>query len=145
MKKLLIAALFGIFVTCCYGQDVKVNINNNDATATDDCAYRINGICSSEDIGGVDLEFVQERRSDCVEVYSNRNSSHHDAYANLTNYNSFPVTVIFKVKDIYVQNGTEKTFTVVLGVDGVKKVPIFERRMASEVTLEGMIVRKLAQ
>ena len=142
MKKLLIAALFSIFITCCYGQDVKVNINNNDATATDDCAYRINGICSSEDIGGVDLEFVQIRRNDADEKSSEY--SKFDAYANLTNYNSSPVSVIFKVKGLY-SDDKEKTFTMVLGVNGVKSVLLYECHKATWVTLEGMIVRKLAQ
>lgn len=133
MKKLFIAALFGIFVTCCYGQDVKVNINNNDVTTKDDCAFRINGICSSEDIGGVDLEFVTETLQYCSNIY-----------ANLTNYNSFPVSVIFKVKELCNTCYKEKTFTVVLGVNGIKRVTLFECYQ-HDVSLEGMIVRKLAQ
>lgn len=133
MKKLFIAVLFSIFITCCYGQDVKVNINNNDATATDDCAFRINGICSSEDIGGVDLELIDR----------NNINNNLDIYAVLTNYNSFPVTVVFRVYGIH--DKIYKTFNVVLGVSGVKEVLVDKNSQKYLWSVEGMIVRKLAQ
>ena len=137
MKKIFIAALFGIFVTCCcYGQDVKVNINNNDATTTDDCAYRINGICSSEDIGGVDVELHNGEGEGKI-------------FMKLTNYNSFPVTVLWSLKYIRNnddRNGETKTGTTVLGVSGQKDVHISSYPyFTSYWSVEGMIVRKLAQ
>lgn len=125
MKKLFIAALFGLFVTCCYGQDVRVNINNQDATKTDDCPYRISGICSSEDIGGVDFEVKTEGNETSLV---------------LTNYNTFPVTVLMEYEYYIPHVWCKETKSVVLGVNGVKKISD-----GYDYRLVGMIVRKLAQ
>lgn len=129
MKKLFIAALFGLFVACCYGQDVRVNINNQDATKTDDCPYRINGICSSEDIGGVDFEVKTE--GDKVSLV-------------LTNYNTFPVTVLMEYEYYHPHVWFKETTSVVLGVNGVKKIAEGNSSYR-DYRLVGMIVRKLAQ
>lgn len=112
-----------------YSQDVKVNINNQDVTAKGDCPYRINGICATEDIGGVDVSFVG---SNIV----------------LTNYNVFPVTVIWQIEYLCGDcryDGEEKTATTVLGAEGQKQIYLSDYRTASKWSVKGLIVRKLAQ
>lgn len=141
MKKLffIICALVGMNVLA-YSQNVKVNINNQDATAKDDCPYRINGICSTEDIGGVDAEFKREHYG----------ADYYD-YLSLTNYNSFPVSVIWQIEeyaDRYGEVLPEKdriirTGTTILGVEGQKKIEVSS--FYGRWSIKGMIVRKLAQ
>ena len=106
---------------------VKVNINNQDGTATDNCPYRINGICATEDIGGVDVE------TDAGGL-------------KFTNYNGFPVTVLWYIEySNYNQHcdKVEKTGNLVLGAEGQKIVPI--RICSYGWSLKGLIVRKVAQ
>lgn len=136
MKKIfLLFALVGMNVLA-YSQDVKVNINNQDGTAKDDCPYRINGICATEDIGGVEVEFIQE------ETYQ----YHWDYFIVLTNYNNFPVNVLWQIefnyKD-YSANGTIKTGNVVIGIEGQKKIKL--PHYYEGWSVKGLIVRKLAQ
>lgn len=132
MKKLLMVAtmLFAGLFTYCYGQDVKVNINNQDVT-NDDCCYRINGICSSEDIGGVDFQITD------------KNTGGKSVIGILTNYNPFTVTVLFKV--VGVNFPYSKIMSVVIGPKGVKEVTIDEGANYLNFSLEGIIVRKTAQ
>lgn len=89
-------------------QDVKVNINNSEATVGDDCPYRLNGICITEDVGGVDTEIV----------YANDG-----IWAVFMNYNSFPVTVIYLIRNSRDER-YEKTGTIVLGSEDSKKIKI---------------------
>lgn len=145
MKKLfLLFALVGMNILA-YSQDVKVNINNQDATAKDDCPYRINGICATEDIGGVDIEVSY-------------NSSDNSNICKLTNYNSFPVSVLLALEYNDIKsplNEEKKTSTIVLGVEGVKEIKLPRAQYvsgegtcyysASHWSVIGLIVRKLAQ
>lgn len=147
MKKvILIAAMFfaGLF-TYCYGQDVKVNINNQDYSSNKDCEYKINGICSSEDIGGVEIRGIKKY----IKENDGYDSYHADySYAILTNYNKTTVSVMF---EIFSQGGV---YTTVLRENETKEVLLFTRRapykpsVSSEswnVPLKGMIVRKVGQ
>lgn len=135
MKRfLLLTLILAGMSSFCNAQDVKVNINNQDATVTDDCAYRINGICSSEDIGGVDVEMF----------YNN------GVKMRLTNYNSFPVTVLWSLeykRNTSDHNGEKKTGNTVLGVSGQKEIFISDANYyySSNWSLEGLIVRKISQ
>lgn len=142
MKKvLLLTTMFfvGMF-TYCYGQDVRVNINNQDYSSNNDCEYKINGICSSEDIGGVDVEF-----SDGVDGRG--------YYVVFTNYNSFPVTVLSVIEflDIPRIGGRaksilkERTLNTVLAVNGTKKIKLNDFDYGEEGNVNGLIVRRLAQ
>lgn len=139
MKKMVIitAMLFAGLFTYCYGQDVKVNINNQDYSSNGDCDFKINGICSSEDIGGVDVQFkIVEDHNNCD-----------DLGAVFNNYNKFPVTVLCKVSYKFMWNSSkteEKTFNIVLEEQG-RKVVNFDCGSISTCSVEGMIVRKLAQ
>lgn len=145
MKKIfLLFAFVGISVLG-YSQDVKVNINNQDGMAIDDCPYRINGICATEDIGGVDIEIFYDDAS-------------HLNKCKLTNYNSFPVSILWALEynDIKsLLNGEKKTSTTVLGVEGVKEISLQTSKYISgegtnyysitNWSVIGLIVRKLAQ
>lgn len=129
MKKLFLLFIFVCIGILGYCQDVKVNINNQDAKVNEDCPYRINGICATEDIGGVDVSFIG---SNIV----------------LTNYNVFPVTVIWQIEYLCGDcryDGEEKTATTVLGAEGQKQIYLSEYRTASKWSVKGLIVRKLAQ
>lgn len=146
-----------------YSQDVKVNINNQEASITDDCAYRINGICSSEDLGGVDVEIVFE---DGI------------TWAVFTNYNTFPVSVLYEVSYLgydacakYDDTSEDRIRTemnfgvgdgvcgnIVLGVSGSKKLKLAQHSYFSsdgkatrivdvscQYSIKGLIVRKLSK
>ena len=141
MKRIMMLVAFVGML--CYGhcQDVKVNINNQEATTKEDCAYRINGICSTEDIGGVDVEF-DAVRNDAI-------------YAVFTNYNSFTVTVLYEVghnhipySGIVEEDGTTKTGSIVLKSGGSKRVKIFAsysiyEEFAQYYFVKGLITRKI--
>ena len=114
-----------------YSQDVKVNINNQDATVKDDCPYRINGICVTEDIGGVDANFIET----CISC-----SNYYPGLA-LHNYNSFPVNVLWSVE----YNGEIKNGVTILGVEGDKIIDLPRGVNPRNFSLKGLIVRKLAQ
>ena len=143
MKKLFIAALLLTeMFTYCYGQNVNVNINNQDLTK-DDCGFMINGICSSEDIGGVDIQGVLKYAYD-----EGWDGYWLGLYAVLTNYNPFTVTVLFKKGP--------SVYTVILRPDETKEVmdkqsidnTIYDSPKSSinkSYSVDGMIVRKLGQ
>ena len=145
MKKMfLIAAMFfaGLF-TYCYGQDVKVNINNQDYSSNKDCEYKINGICSSEDIGGVEIS--GKVKWEYEERYGGNNYYYNNRYAVLTNYNSFTVTVLYE--DVF-----DDVNSVVLRANETKEVLWSSGREADSepkrsssfnFPLKGMIVRKV--
>lgn len=129
MKRLFVLMALASISFLGYSQDVKVNINNQDGMAKDDCPYRINGICATEDIGGVDIEM-------------DRNGE-----LKFTNYNTFPVTVLWNI-EYSACNGArckdeEKTGNLVLGAEGQKIVSLC--LCSYTWSVKGLIVRKLAQ
>ena len=144
MKKVLMVAamLFAGLFTYCYGQDVKVNINNHDYSTEKDCEFKINGICSSEDIGGVDIQGVEKYHFD-----GDRNTYFPRYYAVLTNYNEFSVTVLFEYNE---------TFTTVLRKGETKNVQVTDDLIYCSsskpcpdkiitLNIKGPIVRRLQQ
>ena len=146
-KAMLLIACVGM-MSYGYCQDVKVNINNQEASTREECPYRINGICSTSDIGGVDVEFVAEG----VE-----NSGKYNIYAVFTNYNSSAVSVLYEIgnsfsneRSIYLEgtptyNGT--TGSIAIPVNGTKKVKIHSNGCCPSLTqsyqINGMIVRRI--
>lgn len=137
MKKyILLIAFVSIVISGCYSQDVKVNINNKDATMEDNCPYRINGICATEDIGGVNVDIYFDKQE-----YGN--------VALFVNYNNFPVSVLWQLT--YMHNGSSrndevKTGSMVLDVRDKKVVYISNINYeASHWSVTGLIVRKLVQ
>lgn len=131
MKKLLL--LFSLVAICSigYSQNVKVNINNQDATIKDDCPYRINGICASEDIGGVEVEFLDGEEGTGTELLV------------LTNYNNFKVNVLWQI-DLDGFGSITRTGYTILGREEQKKITI-THYLGGYWTVKGLIVRKLTQ
>lgn len=83
MKKGIFLFLFAsLFSFCCNAQNIIQISNdgnrNNNNNQQQECEFKINGICSTEDIGGVDFE---KKNGDYL----------------ATNYNPSPVTVLVKV------------------------------------------------
>lgn len=146
MKKSLLVAimLFAGMFTYCYGQNVRVNINNQDYSSNKDCEFKINGICSSEDIGGVEIQGLV--KFEMSTVYEGEYSL--VQYAVLTNYNDFTVTVlvdsyeygIFSV--VLKKNETKEHFVGYRG-GGTTKQPSSSYK--NQMSIKGMIVRKLGQ
>jgi hypothetical protein len=99
MKKIFL--IFATLSFCClmHGQNVVV-IGGNSPETKDDCIYRINGICISEDIGG-------------VEVSSRKIGGGNDRMRLVfKNYNDFAVSVVYEL-----QNGPlrlKSTGTIIL-------------------------------
>ena len=139
MKKIyLIILLLGI-VECLNAQNIiqiTQNDGSNNTTKThENCGFKINGICSCEDIGGVDAE-----------MFFNAGF-----YLKLTNYNQFPVTVLWKAE--YNRGDDYKTGTTVIGAASTNKassgtnnsekiVKLHDGRLG-RWSLVGIITRKL--
>ena len=116
-------------VSLSYCQDVRVDINNQEISTEEKCPYRINGICSTEDIGGVDVTIQKESYA---------------AVAIFTNYNTFPVTVLYVISSKY-PNIPDRTGSIVFAVNGEKKV-VIKQEISDPITnfwLQGIIVRPL--
>lgn len=119
---------------------IQINqVNGNTTTSSQkDCGYKINGICSSEDIGGVSLDEIRrELRGGAPEFNQNW-----DVFADLTNYNNFTVTVLLKFEYESNSISDEETYQVVLPSGGKKSIKLKYCRQ-SPYSLQGMIVRRL--
>ena len=92
MKKITLLFFAGLLSLCCNAQNIIQISNdgnrNNYSNKQQECEFRINGICSLEDIGGVDFEEVKG-----VNEYGQVKKD-----IKATNYNSFAVTVLFKIE-----------------------------------------------
>jgi len=117
MKKLLlvVAVLMGISINA-NAQNIIVQQNNNSSsisTVRSDKEYFIDGISTREDIGGVEVVFVDDPEA----YYANK-------YLKFTNYHNFPVTVIFEVED-YQRGGSYKKVTgrIILRANETKTTP----------------------
>ena len=117
MKKifLTLVAVIG-FILNGFGQNTVVIQNDGKTTnAKDDCTYRINGICTTEDLGGVEVSTGSHKYDDANEPAMK---------IKFTNYNNFIVTVIFEVEvDVSRYNyGTAKRIgTIVLKPNETKE------------------------
>lgn len=126
MKKLLICLLAVIgFVATADAQTVVVQNNQGGAMeqTQDPNIFYINGIPSTQDIGGVEAQ----------PKYIN----YDDYYAVFTNHHSFPVTVLYRV--IY-GNGYQKIGSLVLSSKETKEVYISYNIFINEIAT---ITRKL--
>ena len=146
MKKVFMVTMMlfvGMF-TYCYGQDVRVNINNQDAT-NNDCGYKINGICASEDIGGVEIQGLVKYEKRTIYEKTKYCSMQ---YALLTNYNDFTVTVLvefyaFGIHSIVLKKNETKEFF--LGNFGSVTFTTSQPSYTNQLQTKCMIVRKLGQ
>ena len=89
-----------------YGTSPSNEINTS--YGGNDCAYRISGICTTEDIGGVEVS---------KKTHPNPNYKGYVSYLVFENYNNFTVTVIFE----YETEGVKKTGTIVLKANETKE------------------------
>jgi len=117
------------------------NVNVNVENGTNGYKY-INGVCSRDDIGGVEVEEYRDRAK-----YMGGNDS---CGAVFTNYNKFRVTVMYELELIYNNSGkkeySKKSGSIVL--DALEKRRVFVACPYggySRFNLTGLIVRKLAQ
>lgn len=140
MKKVLIITFLLGMVICANSQNI-IQITNNGTTSQKDCGYKINGICSSEDIGGVSLEGLSR------DVYGSGPYASGIINANLKNYNNFTVAVLIKfVFDSYNYGGAtyeDEIYQVVIQSNETKKVQLKRGNCSDCYSLQGMIVRRL--
>lgn len=129
-----------ITITYANSQNI-IQITNNGTISQKDCGFKINGICSSEDIGGVSLEGLSR------EVYGSGPWANGITNAELKNYNNFTVTVLIKfLFDSYSQGGAtyeDEVYQVVIPSNETKKVQLKRGNCPSCYSLQGMIVRRL--
>ena len=131
MKKLLLV-LVAMFPILCFSQNIIQvtgnSSNNSNEQSQEECPFRINGICSTEDIGGVDVSFVQD--------------DHYDVYISLKNYNNSNVTVLIQY---YIDDyGKTCTENLVVLANGRKKHKCGTQTYLSRYILKGIIVRKIS-
>ena len=141
MKKVfIILFLCGIW-THANAQNIIQITNNGSQSTTTDCGFKINGVCSSEDIGGVSLEGI-EREDLGGGPFSNGITR-----AYLKNYNNFTVTVLIQLAfDSYRQGGStyvEEVYQVVIPSNETKSVQLNHCNCPGCYSLQGMIVRGL--
>lgn len=148
MKKLVLV-LVAMFPLLCFSQNIIQVTGNNSNTSNnqdqEECPYRINGICSTEDIGGVEFEF---------------SFIHPYTYLTLTNYNNTTVSVLFELdySGRFGCNEDDRMFYISRGVANYvlksnesKKIKLSWAKNcygkiednSSNFTIRGSIVRKL--
>ena len=116
MKKIYILFVLMCLTSSGLAQNIIIQQNNNSSsqsTIRNSNEYFINGISTSQDIGGVDVEFIDDPEN----YYANK-------YLRFTNYHNFPVTVIFEVED-YQRGGSYKKVTgrITLRANETKTTP----------------------
>lgn len=144
MKRIYALILIVGMISCAKAQNI-IQITNNGSSNTSyqkECEFKINGICSTEDIGGVSLEKISRVADDPNYAFSNGTTT-----AYLKNYNNFTVTVLMQLLfdssrkggDAYV----EEVYQVVIPSNETKKVELKHCNCVSCYSLQGMIVRRL--
>lgn len=116
---------------------ITQNSNSNNSNNQKECEFKINGICSSEDIGGVSLEKIS-RTVESDYVFANGITKAH-----LKNYNNFTVTVLFKLAFESRTKYVEEVYQVVIPSGNEKTVELKHCNCPSCYSLLGMIVRRL--
>lgn len=143
MKRIVGIFVFTVFLTLVsQAQNIlQITNNGNNDNPQTDCGFKINGICSSEDIGGVSLEGISRQALDDGPF------SMGITRAYLKNYNNFTVTVLMQLVfdssnyggDLYV----EEVYQVVIPSDETKSVQLNHCNCPGCYSLQGMIVRGL--
>lgn len=141
MKKIIAILFLCGAMTYANAQNIIQITNNGNSSATTqkDCGFTINGICSSEDIGGVSLEDIT-RQDLGGGPFSNGITR-----AYLKNYNNFTVTVLIQLAfDSYSHGGAtyvEEVYQVVIPSNETKSVQLKHSNCPGCYSLQGMIVR----
>ena len=117
------------------------NVNINVENGTNGYKY-INGVCSRDDIGGVEVGEYRERAKNIFEKDS--------CGAVFTNYNNFRVTVTYELELTYYNSGkkesSKKSGSIVLDAQEKRRVFLACPYSGySRFNVIGLIVRKLAQ
>lgn len=133
---LVLAMMVGISAVGVCQNNVNVNVENG----TNGYKY-INGVCSRDDIGGVEVGEYSDRD------YMGRTES---CGAVFTNYNNFRVTVMYELELIYYKSGqkeySKKSGSIVLDAQEKRRVFVAHPSNGySRFNVTGLIVRKLAQ
>lgn len=130
MKKLVLV-LVAMFPLLCFSQNITVTTDSNTLSPQNECPYSINGICSTEDIGGVDTRFETVREG-----------SWNYVYLVLENYNNFTVSVLveytYEYGNTYIEN-----YVLKAGESKMRKVQSGDSSRKAHY-LNGFIVRKLS-
>lgn len=157
MKKTFCVIITLFLVFPCIAQNI-IQVTNNDrnnSTTPKECEYRINGICSSEDIGGVDVDITYDEAD-------------HTTYAVFKNYNKCSVSVLYEIGNSDDGEGSKfntdryrtedgKTGSMVLVVNGTKKIKLDYHKYtypyadmgclyydhSNNYSIKGIIVRKV--
>ena len=134
---LVLAMMVGISAVGVCQNNVNVNVENG----TNGYKY-INGVCSRDDIGGVEVGEYRERAKNIFENDS--------CGAVFTNYNNFRVTVMYELELISNQSGnttySKKSGSIVLDALEKRRVFLaFPYSGYSRFNVTGLIVRKLAK
>lgn len=143
-KSIVVFTLISCVNILCSAQNIVqiTQSSGNTTTSSKECGYKINGICSSEDIGGVSLEEISRRALD-EGVFSNGVTT-----AYLKNYNNFAVTVLMELNfdtSSKVRNyiDVDEVYQVVIQSGETKGVTLRHANCPSCYSLTGMIVRRL--
>lgn len=137
MRKIIVLLLAIIcFITTAEAQTVVVQ-NNETASAQiqDPNIFYINGIPSTQDIGGVDTRIEYITHDYCPR----------DNYVIFKNYHSYTVTVLYEVifNEFNSLGEVKKTGTVVLEPNGLTSILISSRNGRTVIYNIATIVRKL--
>lgn len=132
-KRLTILIFTCVISFFCNAQNI-IQISNNDGNRNNnyqqqECPFRINGICSTEDIGGVSIEETE---------FKNERGVSWLGYG-ATNYHPFPVTVLILAKYRINRSDREEVITIVLNPNETKELDVPAQSAYSFAT----ITRKL--
>ena len=141
MKKSIIIFAAILLATFANAQNVVINNQTNSG----DCGFRINGICSSQDIGGVEIEihYCTSGRANWKEIAWKQIDplmiAHY--YMIAKNYNSFTVTTLIALN----LQGKESVYSGVIPANGVKVFHIGHCTDVEPYSIIGSITRKMAK
>jgi len=123
-KSILTLSIFVLFGTYCFGQTVGVQVigGSNEPTIINEPGHRINGICTSEDLGGVEA---------LIRNVTDRHRGIYEGHLDFENFNDFAVTVIYEIRNdigyastgnIVLRAGQRRTVQAPFQVIGVKLI-----------------------
>ena len=138
MKKFIIVMTFLAYIVSGYGQKIMLVLDSLEnfkvASYQDncDCALRVNGICTTEDIGGVMTKITPDGGG--------------NGYLYLKNYNDFVVTVLLQIANDCGDSGlTDHLYNLILQPSEEMSVNLPLSCSPAYYAIEGIIVRKLAE
>lgn len=140
MKKLTFIIMTLFVFSIASAQNVVINNQTNSG----DCGFRINGICSSQDIGGVEIDIRRcHGEEGWISTAGEQVGSVYIAYYYLfaTNYNPFTVTTIIAVN----VQGRQSVYNAVIPANSVKVFELGHCRSVEPCSVIGSITRKLAR